>query len=140
MVTESSCLKVPELKNLEKLISHDFTRVGMQIDVFWTCPNLLGIVCPFQLFRTKNHLTTSHKIPINWVEFVYSEKAKKFCKISTLLVSTVHTDKSKVEISQNFVAFSEYMNFKKKRLKSETCVSANYEKLFSCCFWPINDQ
>ena len=25
---------------------------------------------------------------------------------------TVHTDKSKVEISQNFVAFSEYMNFK----------------------------
>ena len=27
------------------------------------------------------------------------------------LTSTVHADKSKVEISQNFVAFSEYMNF-----------------------------
>ena len=26
-------------------------------------------------------------------------------------MSTVHTDKSKVEISQNFVAISEYMNF-----------------------------
>ena len=34
--------------------------------------------------------------------------------MSTLLLSTVHTDKSKVEISQNFVAFSDYMNFKRK--------------------------
>ena len=45
------------------------------------------------------------------VKFVHSEKTTKFCKISTLLLSTVHTEKSKVEISQNFVAFSEYMNF-----------------------------
>ena len=48
------------------------------------------------------------------VKFVYSEKATKFCEISTLLLSTVHTDKSKVEISQNFVAFSEYTNFKER--------------------------
>ena len=41
------------------------------------------------------------------IKFVYSEKATKFCKISTFF----STDKSKVEISQNFVAFSEYMNF-----------------------------
>ena len=33
-------------------------------------------------------------------KFVYSEKATKFCKICTLLLSTVHTDKSKVEICQ----------------------------------------
>ena len=46
------------------------------------------------------------------LKFVYSEKATEFCEISTLLLSTVHTDKSKVEILQNFVAFSEYMNFK----------------------------
>ena len=46
-----------------------------------------------------------------FLKFVYSEKATKFCEISTLLLSTVHTDKSKVEISQNFVAFSEYTNF-----------------------------
>ena len=46
------------------------------------------------------------------VKFVYSEKATKFCEIFTLLLSTVHTDKSKVNISQNFLAFSEYMNFK----------------------------
>ena len=48
------------------------------------------------------------------VKFVYSKKATKFCKIVTLLLSTEHTDKSKVKISQNFVAFSEYMNFIKK--------------------------
>ena len=46
------------------------------------------------------------------VKFVYSEKATKFWEISTLLLSTVHTDKSKVEILENFVAFSEYINFR----------------------------
>ena len=45
------------------------------------------------------------------VKLIYSEKAIKFCKISTLLLSYVVPVKSKVEISQNFVAFSEYMNF-----------------------------
>ena len=44
------------------------------------------------------------------------EKAAKFCEISTLLLFTVHTDKSKVEIAQNFVAFSEYMNFNVLRI------------------------
>ena len=48
---------------------------------------------------------------IETLKFVYSKKATKFCEISTLLLSTVHTDKIKVEISQNFVAFSEYLNF-----------------------------
>ena len=44
--------------------------------------------------------------------FIYSEKATKFCEIFPLLL-TVHTVvKSKGKISQNFVAFSEYMNFK----------------------------
>ena len=45
------------------------------------------------------------------VKFIYSEKATKFCEISTLLLSYVAPIKSKVEISQNFVAFSEYVNF-----------------------------
>ena len=45
------------------------------------------------------------------VKFMYSEKAAKFCEISTLLLSYVVPVKSKVEILQNFVAFSEYMNF-----------------------------
>ena len=43
--------------------------------------------------------------------FIYSEKATIFCKISTLDLSYVVTIKSTVEISQNFVVFSEYMNF-----------------------------
>ena len=50
------------------------------------------------------------------IKFLYSEKATK-CEISTLLFSYVVAVKSKVEISQNFVAFSEYMNFKIKNAK-----------------------
>ena len=49
------------------------------------------------------------------LKFVYSEKATKLCEISTLLLSYVVPVKSKVEISQNFVAFSEYMNFNSKQ-------------------------
>ena len=40
------------------------------------------------------------------MKFIYSEKATKFCKIFTLLLSYVVPVKSKVKISQNFVAFS----------------------------------
>ena len=43
--------------------------------------------------------------------FIYSEKATKFCEISTLDLTVLHTVKSKVDILQNFVAFSEYINF-----------------------------
>ena len=48
------------------------------------------------------------------LKFIYSEKATKFCKISTLLLSYVVPIKSKVEISQNLVALSEYMSFTQK--------------------------
>ena len=47
-----------------------------------------------------------------WVKFIYSEKATKFCEISTVDLSHVVPVKSTMEILQNFVAFSEYMNFK----------------------------
>ena len=46
------------------------------------------------------------------LKFIYSEKASSFCEISTVDLSYVVTVKSTVEILQNFVAFSEYMNFK----------------------------
>ena len=39
------------------------------------------------------------------LKYIYSEKATKVCEISTLLLTIVHTVKSKVEISLNFVAF-----------------------------------
>ena len=45
------------------------------------------------------------------IKYIYSEKAIKFCKISTLHLTGTTQEKSKMEISQNFVAFSEYMNF-----------------------------
>ena len=49
---------------------------------------------------------------ISVLKFIYSEKATKFCEIFTLLLSYVVQVKSKVKISQNSVAFSEYtMNF-----------------------------
>ena len=53
-----------------------------------------------------------------YVKFIYSEKATKFCEISTLLLTVCTVVKSKVEISQNFVAFSEYMNFTMNNVKN----------------------
>ena len=46
------------------------------------------------------------------LKFIYSEKATKFYEISTVDLFYVAAVKSTVEILlQNFVAFSEYMNF-----------------------------
>ena len=45
------------------------------------------------------------------IKFICSEKATKLCKISTVDLTGTTKDKSTVEILQNFVAFSEYMNF-----------------------------
>ena len=47
-----------------------------------------------------------------WVKFIYSEKATKFWEISTLLLSYLVPVRIKMEMFQNFVAFSEYMNFR----------------------------
>ena len=44
------------------------------------------------------------------IKFIYSEKATKSCKIFTLDLSYVVPVKSKVKISQNILAFSEYVN------------------------------
>ena len=48
------------------------------------------------------------------LKFIYSEKGTKFCEISTVDLIGTPQDKPTEEISQNFVAFSEYMNFKAK--------------------------
>ena len=50
------------------------------------------------------------------IKFIYSEKATKFCEIFPLLLTGTTQDKSKVKISQNFVVFSEYMNFISQQL------------------------
>ena len=59
------------------------------------------------------------------IKFIYSEKATNFCQISTVDLSYVVTVKSTVEISQNFVAFSEYMNFTKTWFWSYTTSTTN---------------
>ena len=66
-----------------------------------------------------------------YVKFIYSEKATQFCEISNLLLTGTTQDKSKVEISQNCVAFSEYMNFNIAR----TCQnwSADFRRMLSLC-------
>jgi hypothetical protein len=51
------------------------------------------------------------KLSTKSVKFIYSEKATKFGEIFALLLTRTTYDKSKVKILQNFVAFSEYMNF-----------------------------
>ena len=46
------------------------------------------------------------------LKFIHSEKATKFCEIFPLLLTVCTVVKSKGNISQNFLAFSEYLNFK----------------------------
>ena len=70
------------------------------------------------LEECKSGLSTSRSILVSYfidldsmLKFIYSEKATKFCEISIVDLSYVVPVKSMVEISQNFVASSEYMNF-----------------------------
>ena len=62
-------------------------------------------------FEDISHLVL--KLLSNIIKFIHSEKATKFCEISTVDLSYVVSVKSTVEISQNSVAFSEYINFNK---------------------------
>ena len=61
-----------------------------------------------KIFLKENH---NFHVHVLWLKFIYSEKATKFCEIFPLLLTTVHTVKGKGKISQNFVGFSEYLNF-----------------------------
>ena len=72
----------------------------------------------------------SKTFQLSLLQLIYSEKATIFCKISTADLSYVLTVKSTVEISQNFVAFSEYMNFTEDKWGDS--VSQRNEVLFIC--------
>ena len=65
-----------------------------------------------------NYNFFSQNVSCCFLNFIYSEKATKVCEILTLLLTTVNTVKSKRKILQNFVAFSEYMNFTFRNLLS----------------------
>ena len=77
------------------------------------------LFCPIDFIWTSKASVSSVE-KVQWssegepwvVKFIYSEKATKFCKISTLLLPYVVPVKVRLEILQNLVAFSEYMNFK----------------------------
>ena len=72
----------------------------------------------------------------NWittfVKFIYSEEATKSCEMSTNYLSYVLPVKWLVEILQNFVAFSEYMNF------MEMFLTANFAALHRGWKGPFN--
>ena len=62
------------------------------------------------------------------LQFIYSEKATKFCEIFNLLLSYEVPVKSKVKISQNYVAFSEYMNFNRNGSPSDLCIMTLFKR------------
>ena len=97
-------------------------RYSLVLIMFWLC-----FLQTIRIFSRRESKTTVwqeiNKWKNLWVEsqvqqcssilkFIYSEKATKFCKISTLLLSYIVPIKSKVEILQNCVVFSENINFK----------------------------
>ena len=92
-----------------------------EIDLFFRLVSnwiLFPTYCLFRQNLVNKTSNSSYKIKtltplcIMPLKFIYSEKAIKLCKIFTLLLSSVVPVKSKVTILQNFVAFSEYMNFR----------------------------
>ena len=71
------------------------------------------------------------------LKFIYSEKATKFFKIFSLLLSYALPVKSKMNISQNFVAISEYMNFEFNSSSIIYCTAA--QKMYvNAIFWLIH--
>ena len=94
-------------------------------NLFWRSIHLFFVRLFFNFFPSTILITADSEI-----KFIYSEKATRFCEISTLLLSYVVPVKSKVEISQNFVAFLECMNFTKdlKNVRNHY-----YPQLFNIC-------
>ena len=74
------------------------------------------------------------------VKFIYFEKATNFCEISTLLLTIVHTVKSKVEILRNFVAFSEYTNFKTAYHSRRRTLHSSLKLNIKCCRSRIREK
>ena len=83
------------------------TPTFLTYQVVFTMRQCKAVAGNWRNFYARTQCTAPHlsKVHIFW-------KRHKFCEISTLLLSYVVPVKSKVEILQNCVAFSEYMNFK----------------------------
>ena len=82
---------------------------------YWPCTRSIGTITLYTRSTSVGWNNVWRSILI-LIKFIYSEKATKFCEIFTLLLSYVVPVKSKVKISQKFVAFSEYINFRVKTI------------------------
>ena len=79
-------------------------RENMQMYAFY-CLAIAPLCVSYNtLCRVGNYFNSIHSCAKLVVKLIYSEKATKVCEVSTLLLSYVVPIKSKVEISQNFVA------------------------------------
>ena len=65
---------------------------------------------------------------LRWRYFLSSWQSLVGRPQNSLLLTTVHTVKSKVEISKNFVAFSEYMTFKIEELQFSITYKVHFTK------------
>ena len=98
-----------------------------------------NIACP--AVHLKNFIAKHYGEVI--LKFIYSEKAIHFYEISIADLSYVVTVKSKVEIAQNCVAFSEYMNFthifkEKSHLQGKAVWTGPNDAFFSLRLWKKN--
>ena len=88
---------------------------NFHVCIYWTCNSINNLSSYCGLVDAK--IRASDKD----LKFIYSEKATKFWEIFTFLLFYVVPVKSKVNISQNFVAFSEYMNFMNESIRYMYC-------------------
>ena len=82
---------------------------GGQIIAQQTDPSTGGI--QWQISTSPNSGSRVRIIYCILLKFIYSEKATEFFEIFPLLLTVCTVFKSKGKISQNILAFSEYMNF-----------------------------
>ena len=81
---------------------------------------IFNIMSAFKQLISLFHIKNNSRID-NWrlhnsiLKFIYSERASKFCKTSTIVLSYIVTAKCTVEILQNCVVFSEYRYVKIER-------------------------
>ena len=113
--SHSACILETELQTPEKLMKSTCNIINPF--VYLRFHNFCDSATPLKKINLI-HLKKSHSCNhflhlaiILLIKFEYSEKATKFCEIFTFCLYIVHTDKSKFKILQNFIAFSEYMNF-----------------------------
>ena len=104
------CLNVPlpSFKVFESLAILSFGKTVQQYDVHKQHIHILRVSFKNWYIFYKEQVYVLYR----YLKFIYSEKATKFCEIFTLHMTVCTVVKNKVKILQNFVAFSEYMNFR----------------------------